>query len=167
MREGGRMSDGGWPADWNERKAGFDCPLCNALGSDTDEDHAVLVAELRSSEVRLERRSRVPGYCVVIWRHGHVAEPTDLEPGTAGEYWADVLSVSRAIESEFRPVKMNLLTLGNWVPHLHTHVVPRYPSDPAPGGPITWADMFNQEPTNPDVLRDQAARLRARLNSTD
>jgi diadenosine tetraphosphate (Ap4A) HIT family hydrolase len=158
------VTDGGWPPDWNERKAGAGCPLCAALGHDDEGDHAVFVAELPSSEVRLERRSRLPGYCVVIWRHGHVAEPTQLESAAAGEYWADVLAVCGAIESEFRPVKINLLTLGNWVPHLHTHVVPRYPDDPAPGGPITWADMFNEQPTPPDLLHQQAARLRAVLS---
>jgi diadenosine tetraphosphate (Ap4A) HIT family hydrolase len=78
-----------------------------------------------------------------------------------------VLAVSRAVEGEFRPVKMNLLTLGNTVPHLHTHVVPRYPNDPAPGGPITWADIFNQDPTPPEVLHRQATVLRARLNPAD
>jgi diadenosine tetraphosphate (Ap4A) HIT family hydrolase len=161
------VTDGGWPDDWNERKAGVDCPLCAALGSNSDDDHAVFVTELVSSEVRLERRSRLPGYCVVIWRHGHVAEPTELDADHASQYWADVLAVCRAVEREFHPVKMNLLTLGNWVPHLHTHVVPRYPNDPAPGGPITWADIFNPEPTPPEVLHQQAATLRALLTTRD
>ena len=152
--------------NWSERKAGADCPLCAGLGHDSSDDHAVFVAALAASEVRLERRSRLPGYCIVIWRRGHVAEPTELDAAAAGEYWADVLAVSRAIELEFQPVKMNLLTLGNWVPHLHTHVVPRYPDDPAPGGPITWADMFTGEPTPPDVLGRQATSLRARLASS-
>jgi diadenosine tetraphosphate (Ap4A) HIT family hydrolase len=137
--------------------------ICAALGHDGEDDHAVFVAALAASEVRLERRSRLPGYCIVIWRHGHVAEPTELDSDAAGENWADVLAVSRAIESEFQPVKINLLTLGNWVPHLHTHVLPRYNDDPAPGGPITWTDIFNEEPTPPDVLARHAASLRARL----
>ena len=157
------MSNSGWPDDWDERKAGVDCPLCAGLGSDTERDHSVLVASLPSSEVRLERRSRLPGYCIVVWRHGHVTEPTELDAEAASAYWSDVLAVARAIEAEFQPVKMNLLTLGNWVPHLHTHVLPRYPDDPAPGGPITWADIFNEESTPPEVLHRQASSLRDRL----
>jgi len=152
MREAGDMSHGGWPIDWDERKAGANCPMCATLGRD-DDDNAPLVATLRSTEVRLERRSTLPGYCVVIWRRGHVAEPTELGAEGASEYWTDLLAVCSAIEAEFRPVKMNLLTLGNWVPHLHTHVVPRYPDDPAPGGPITWADMFSPEPVSADAAR--------------
>jgi diadenosine tetraphosphate (Ap4A) HIT family hydrolase len=157
------MSNGRWPADWYERKRGRGCPMCSALGQDTAEDHAVFVHQLATSEVRLERRSRLPGYCIVIWRHGHVAEPTQLDPDAAGRYWADVLDVSRAIEHEFRPLKMNLLTLGNWVPHLHTHVLPRYLEDPAPGGPITWADIFQDQPTPPHLLSDYASRIKDAL----
>jgi len=152
----------GWPDDWDERKAGAECPLCASLG-DGDNDHTVAVAELDWAEVRLERRSRLPGYCIAVWRHRHVAEPTELAADEADGYWRDVTALARAIEAEFRPVKVNLLTLGNWVPHLHTHVVPRYLDDPAPGGPLPWDDLVAPEPTDPEVLRHQAAALRARL----
>ena len=112
----------GWPDDWDERKAGAECPLCTSLG-DGENDHTVAVAELDWAEVRLERRSRLPGYCIAVWRHRHVAEPTELAADEADGYWRDVTALARAIEAEFRPVKVNLLTLGNWVPHLHTHFV--------------------------------------------
>ena len=75
----------------------------------------------------------------------------------------DALETARALDAEFRPVKLNLMTLGNGVPHLHTHVVPRYPGDPAPGGPLPWDAMFLPEPADPDVLRRQADAIRARL----
>ena len=78
----------------------------------------------------------------------HVAEPTELDPDEVAGYWADVVAVGRAIEAEFHPAKLNFLTLGNWVPHLHTHVLPRYLDDPAPGGPIAWDAIFAAEPTD-------------------
>jgi diadenosine tetraphosphate (Ap4A) HIT family hydrolase len=144
----------GWPDDWQERKAGRDCALCATLGRG-DNAHTVSVAELPHSQVGLERRSRLPGYCIVVWKGRHVAEPTALDPEDAAGYWTDVV--------EFRPVKLNYLTLGNWVPHLHTHVLPRYLDDPAPGGPIPWEAIFTAEPVDPEELRRQAAALRARL----
>jgi diadenosine tetraphosphate (Ap4A) HIT family hydrolase len=152
----------GWPDDWTERKAGRDCPLCATIGRG-DNEHTVAVVELGHTEVGLERRSRLAGYCVVVWRHGHVAEPTQLDALAANGFWQDVLSVARAIEVTFQPVKLNLLTLGNWVPHLHTHVVPRYPDDPAPGGPLVWETIFNDEPTDAAVLTQQAAAIREAL----
>src|SRR5438309_1310320 len=119
--------------------------MCASLGNRTDDDHGVFVCQLPATEVRLQRRSRLAGYCVVTWRHRHVAEPTELDAQEAANYWADVLTVSRAVESRYEPMKMNLFTLGNWVPHLHTHVVPRYRDDPAPGQPIPWSDIFDDE----------------------
>jgi diadenosine tetraphosphate (Ap4A) HIT family hydrolase len=158
------MSTAAWPDDWDERKAGAGCPLCASLGPD-DNDFSLAVAELDWIEVRLERRSRLPGYCIAVWRHRHVAEPFELAPDEAAGYWREVTRLAGALADEFRPVKMNLMTLGNAVPHLHTHVVPRYLDDPAPGGPLPWDDLFLPEPNDPDVLRGQAAAIRERLRA--
>jgi len=156
------MAERGWPEDWNDRMAGRACPLCAALGRG-DNDFWVEVFTGEVAEVHLERRSRLPGYCIVVWRHGHVAEPTDLDPGQAGRYWQEVLAAGRAVRARFDPVKMNYMTLGNTVPHLHTHVVPRYRDDPAPGGPIEWRQMFSPDPGPDADLHRQAADLRALL----
>ena len=158
------MAERGWPDDWAERKAGKDCPMCAALGKG-DNDFGVSVFTGEVAEVRLERRSRLPGYCVVVWRHGHVAEPGDLAPVQASRYWAEVLAVGRAVQARFTPVKLNYLTLGNTVPHLHTHVLPRYQDDPAPGGPIAWEAIFAADPVPEPELRRQAADLRALLEA--
>jgi diadenosine tetraphosphate (Ap4A) HIT family hydrolase len=158
------MAERGWPADWAERKAGKDCPMCAALGKG-DNNFGVSVFTGEVAEVRLERRSRLPGYCVVVWRHGHVAEPGDLAPVQASRYWAEVLAVGRAVQARFTPVKLNYLTLGNTVPHLHTHVLPRYQDDPAPGGPIAWEAIFAADPVPEPELHRQAADLRARLDA--
>jgi diadenosine tetraphosphate (Ap4A) HIT family hydrolase len=158
------MAAEGWPADWDERKAGRECPLCSSVGRG-DDDHTVAVAELGHTEVRLERRSRLPGYCIVVWRHGHVAEPFQLPPEAVVGYWSDVTEVARVLEELYRPLKMNLLTLGNWVPHLHTHVVPRYRDDPAPGGPLPWDALLTDAPNDPQELRRQAAAIRDALNA--
>ncbi len=42
------------------------------------------------------------------------------------------------IEQVFAPCHMNYLLLGNLVPHLHVHLVPRYLDDPAPGEPLPF-----------------------------
>jgi diadenosine tetraphosphate (Ap4A) HIT family hydrolase len=158
------MTERAWPADWAERMAGKDCPMCASLGRG-DNDFGVCVSAGDVAEVYLERRSRLPGYCVVVWRHGHVAEPTELDPDQAGRYWAEVLAAGRAVQARFRPVKLNYMTLGNTVPHLHTHVVPRYLDDPAPGGPIAWDDIFAADPIPDAELHRQAADLRGLLDA--
>jgi diadenosine tetraphosphate (Ap4A) HIT family hydrolase len=156
------MTADGWPQDWDDRKAGRDCPMCTSIGRG-DDDRTVTIAELGHTEVRLERRSRLPGYCIVVWRHGHVAEPFQLPPEAIAGYWSDVTAVAHVLDRLYQPLKLNLLTLGNWVPHLHTHVIPRYHDDPAPGGPIAWDAIFTESPTDPAVLERQAAAIREAL----
>ncbi len=80
------------------------------------------------------------GYTIVIWRGRHVADPTELTEDEAASYFADVLRVGRAIEKMCRPAKMNFEMLGNSLPHLHTHVVPRYLDDGAPCWPFPFPD---------------------------
>ena len=158
------MADRSWPDDWTERMAGRGCPMCANAGHG-DNDYGVHVFTGEFAEVSLQRRTRLPGYCVVVWRHGHVAEPADLDPRHACGYWQEVLAVGRAVRAEFDPVKLNYLTLGNTVPHLHTHVVPRYRDDPAPGGPIEWMQIVSADPVPDDELQRQAAALRVLLTS--
>ena len=156
------MTRGGWPADWAERMAGRGCPICRSLGRG-DNNYWVHVHTGQVAEVHLERRTRLPGYCIVVWRLGHVAEPTDLDPEAAGRYWQEVLAAGRAVRERFSPVKLNYQTLGNTVPHLHTHVLPRYTGDPAPGGPIAWQEVSSPDPVPEDELRRHAADLRSLL----
>jgi len=104
------------------------------------------------------------GYSIVIWRGRHVAEPTELSDTEAGEYWSDVLRVARAIELHFTPAKLNLMMLGNSLPHLHTHVVPRYLDDRDPGHPPRFMGAGERTPPLPiDELRRDAIKLRELL----
>lgn len=93
------------------------------------------------------------GYAVVIWRGRHVAEPTELSEEDAAQYFTEVLAVSRALEAHYRPAKMNLMMLGNTVPHLHTHVIPRYVTDDSPGVPPRFMRVFprGEEPSLPEA----------------
>jgi diadenosine tetraphosphate (Ap4A) HIT family hydrolase len=50
----------------------------------------------------------------------------------------EVRVVGRAITAAFNPIKLNYDILGNAVPHLHVHIVPRYTDDPRPG----WSFPF-------------------------
>lgn len=67
-------------------------------------------------------------------------EPTDLTEEETSIYWRELRVVAAAIEDVMQPVKMNYNLLGNSVPHLHTHIVPRYADDPKPGWPFPFPD---------------------------
>jgi diadenosine tetraphosphate (Ap4A) HIT family hydrolase len=95
-----------------------------------------------------------------------VAEPTELEPAEAAGYWLEVLRVAKALQRYYRPLKMNYEVLGNALPHLHTHLVPRYLDDPAPGRPFPF--LGDERPCLPEELvQHDAAALRAMLAHPD
>lgn len=105
------------------------------------------------------------GYTIAIWRGRHVADPTELTAAEATRYFAEVLRVGRAIDAHYRPLKLNFDILGNTVPHLHTHVLPRYADD---GSPMRPARLMRGEVTDDrrladDLIERDAAALRALL----
>ena len=70
----------------------------------------------------------LPGFCRVIWNH-HVAEMTDLTYGEREHLMSLVFAVEEAIRHVMCPDKVNIAALGNMVPHIHWHVIPRYQDD--------------------------------------
>lgn len=104
------------------------CPLCEG---DTG-DVVWRDARLR---VVLPDEPDFPGFTRVIW-DAHVAEMTDLATAERDRMMRVVWAVEAAQRRVLVPVKVNLASLGNMVPHLHWHVVPRWPQDTRfPGSP--------------------------------
>lgn len=148
----------GWPADWEKRRRGEQCPMCASLGSD-NKRYGVRILDGTWSDGYLGRVPARPGYCYVIWKGRHVAEPTELSDDEAAGFWREVAAVASAVERRYRPVKMNWLSLGNTVPHLHVHLVPRYHDDPHAGGPLEQS-AFDHDRHPP--LDDRTAETEAR-----
>lgn len=78
-----------------------------------------------------------PGFCRVVW-NAHVAEVTDLDWTERGVLMNAVWLVEQAVREVMAPDKVNLASLGNVVPHLHWHVIPRFRDDTHFPGPV-WA----------------------------
>jgi diadenosine tetraphosphate (Ap4A) HIT family hydrolase len=99
------------------------CPLCRASGE------TLLWQAPRARVVRVDDPA-YPGFCRVIW-NAHVAEMTDLAPADRGHLMDLVFGVETALRRVLSPAKINLASLGNQVPHLHWHVIPRFADDEA------------------------------------
>jgi diadenosine tetraphosphate (Ap4A) HIT family hydrolase len=141
-----------WPADWDERKRGKNCPMC-AEGRPDDNGFGPRIFNGKYTDAYLQRRDvGQPGYTIAIWRGRHVADPTELSEAQAREYFDEVLRIGRAIESHYRPIKMNFDILGNSVPHLHTHILPRYHGD---GSPMAPARLMRGEVTDQRQIPDE------------
>lgn len=148
-----------WPDRFYEIREGRNCPFCADGRPDLTADGVRYFAgKFADAYLRLSPVQR--GLSVVIWRGRHVSEPTELSESEAAGYFADLLTVGRAIETVLAPIKINYDVLGNSVPHLHTHVVPRYANDPRPGWPFPFPDP-EPSPLTPAEARTDVEALRA------
>ena len=99
------------------------CPLCDA-GAET-----VLWRSPQARVLRVDDAAYA-GFCRVVW-NAHVAEMTDLAPADRRALMDLVFGVETALRRVLAPAKINLASLGNQVPHLHWHVIPRFADDAA------------------------------------
>ena len=120
------------------------CPLCAGDGGQP-------VWRDDTLRVVLPDEADYPGFTRVIW-HAHVAEMTDLAPAERDRLMGVVFAVERVQREVLAPDKVNLASLGNVVPHLHWHVIPRWHDDRHFPQPV-WAAPAG---------RDDAAAARRR-----
>lgn len=105
-----------------------------------------------------------PGVCRVIWT-GHVSEMTDLPSPDRAHLWALISVVETGLRDMLEPDKINLASLGNVVPHLHWHVIPRWRDDRHFPDPIWAAARSAQWP--PENEPERAAHWRARTKRSE
>jgi diadenosine tetraphosphate (Ap4A) HIT family hydrolase len=97
------------------------CPLCDPKGED------VLWRDAQLRVIRVNDPD-YPAFCRVIW-NAHMKEMTDLVIRERKYLMAIVYTVEQALRELLKPDKINLASLGNQVPHLHWHVLPRFADD--------------------------------------
>ena len=103
-----------------------------------------------------------PGYCRIVCQE-HVAEMSTLAADDARHLMDVMLATERTVRSVVHPDKINLASLGNLVPHLHWHVIPRWKDDSHFPAPI-WAaaqrtGIARPVPASSDLLRALKAEL--------
>ena len=100
----------------------MDCELCARSGGE-------LLWQGERLRVVYVEEAGYPGFCRVIWE-AHVKEMTDLSEDDRTVLMEAVFAVESVLREHLEPEKINLASLGNVVPHLHWHVIPRYADDP-------------------------------------
>ena len=123
-----------------------DCELCAAK----NEDVLVNTPKFR---VILVDDANYPGFCRVIWNR-HIAEMTDLTYGEREHLMSLVFAVEEAIRHVMCPDKVNIAALGNMVPHIHWHVIPRYKDDAFFPGSV-WSKRVQELPLSKLAERRQ------------
>jgi len=132
-----------------------DCELCKPPGED-------LLWQDEYCRVVAVADTRFPGFCRVILQ-SHVSEMTDLDPSVRQRVMHTVYAVESALRALMQPDKINLASLGNIVPHLHWHVIPRFRGDSHFPDPV-WAPARREGAVAPSPSAiELAARLRREL----
>lgn len=106
------------------------CPLCHPVSE------TVLWQDERCRVILVDDAD-YPGFCRVIWG-AHAKEMTDLTEPERAHLMTVVFAIEDILRETLQPAKINLASLGNQVPHLHWHVIPRFPDDAHFPDPV-WA----------------------------
>ena len=128
---------------WDQFARGIGCPL--DAPRPASNEHWDFVARLSVSSLYLSANQTYRGHCQLIFDPRHVAR---LDQLSAAEWQAMSLDLQRAqaaIQRTANADHVNVESLGNLVPHLHWHIIPRYRDDPRWGLPI-WRDTFEAMP---------------------
>lgn len=134
------------PAEkWDALIRGENCPVC-APRPDSNEYHDK-VADLSVSTLYLVRNQTYRGYCVMIFNARHITGLEHLTQSEHDAFSADLRRAAQAIFKTVTPDLMNYATLGNVIPHLHYHIIPRYKNDPRWGAPIWESDLSTMQVT--------------------
>ena len=125
------------------------------------DDADLRIAELEKCRVLLSRDQFFPGYTFVFTRD-HVTELFHLEREVRQAVMEEVTTVAAALASLYQPTKMNYELIGNVVPHMHWHLVPRFASDPLWPRPI-WSEPHEAVHLTPAGYAERIEAIRRAL----
>ncbi|MBI4001164.1 MAG: HIT family protein [Nitrospira defluvii] len=135
----------------------MNAPACKAcLGAWPRQDH--FIADCGLTRAYLHEDQFFPGWTVLVLKR-HATELFDLSRDERSSLIEEVSAVAEALAGEWRAVKINYELLGNQLPHIHWHLIPRLVQDPAPLEPV-WRITHEPVSLTPDKLTSLIERLR-------
>ena len=129
------------------------CKACSGQWPRTDH----FIADLGLSMAYLHEDQFFPGWTVVVFKR-HATELFHLAPTERIQLMEEVSRAAKVLAETFEAKKINYELLGNQLPHIHWHVIPRLASDPAPLEPV-W--RVQHEPVQPPAseLQERIQRI--------
>jgi diadenosine tetraphosphate (Ap4A) HIT family hydrolase len=101
------------------------------------------------------------GWTILVLKR-HATELFQLSREERSRLIDEVALAADHLADEFRAVKMNYELLGNQLPHIHWHLIPRRADDPAPLEPV-WRIPHAPRTLSDREREDLISRLRGRL----
>lgn len=135
------------------------CVMCRRWDAEVE----LRIAEFKHSYLMLNRDQFFPGYCFLISKE-HVTELFHLHPEQRRELIEEVNLAAAALAGVLKPDKLNYELLGNMVPHMHWHLVPRFIEDPLWPRPI-WSEPHDELALSPEEYAERISLIRQALET--
>lgn len=118
------------------------------------------IGHLRVSCVFLFKEQTYHGRCLVAY-DGHVNDLNELDDAQRNDFMADVADVTRAMQQEFNPEKINYGAYSDKLSHLHFHLAPKYVDGPDYGGTFRMnpGEVYLTEEEYDDMIKRMQVRL--------
>jgi len=133
------------------------CKACSGTWPGSDQ----FIADLGLSMAYLHDDQFFPGWAVVVFKR-HATELFHLAPTERIQMMEEVSRFAKVLAETFDAQKMNYGLLGNQIPHIHWHVIPRVAGDPAPLEPV-WRIAHDRVTLSVDHIQATIARIKKRL----
>lgn len=122
-----------------------------------------VIADLGLSKAYLHDDQFFTGWTVVVLQR-HATELFHLAPTERIQLMEEVSRVAKALAQAYGARKINYELLGNQLPHIHWHIIPRLVNDPAPLEPV-WRVPHEPVLHNGPELHSDIQRIRQALES--
>lgn len=129
------------------------CVACQ--GTWPRQDH--FIADLGLSKVYLHDDQFFPGWTVLVFQR-HATELFQLAPTERFQLIEEVNLVAKTLAETYEAKKINYELLGNQLPHIHWHIIPRLANDPAPLEPV-WRVSHSPRLLTGSALQEAIHRL--------
>lgn len=136
-------------------------PACKACAKTWPRaDH--VIADLGITTAYLHDDQFFTGWTVLVLQR-HATELFHLTPAERMQLMEDVNQVATALTQAYGAKKINYELLGNQLPHIHWHVIPRLANDPAPLEPV-WRVQHEAMALAAADLQQQIQQIQKQLH---
>ncbi len=129
------------------------CKACSGQWPRTDH----FIADLGLSMAYLHEDQFFPGWTVVVFKR-HATELFHLAPTERIQLMEEVSRAAQTLAEVFEAKKINYELLGNQLPHIHWHLIPRLAGDPAPLEPV-WRIQHAPQALASQPLQERTRRI--------
>jgi diadenosine tetraphosphate (Ap4A) HIT family hydrolase len=133
------------------------CPACTGQWPAAEQR----IVDCGSSIAYLHDDQFFPGWVFLVLKR-HATELWQLTPAERSALIEEASRLARAIGEIFGAVKVNYELLGNVIPHIHWHLIPRRADDPAPKAAV-WTVAHEPRRLSASETAARIAQLRSHL----